>query len=54
MRILLALDVTTMTNPDEAKAYAKLLAEQIVELPINDDCGIRRIITTVPSEKGAS
>lgn len=53
MMILLLVDVPKIKTEKAATAYATQLADQLPELPINDDCAIRRIQTTVIiTEKG--
>lgn len=53
MTVTLKIDVSHLKTAQEGTAYCAQLAEAIVALPLNDDCGIARIQYSVPKEKGA-
>lgn len=54
MIVLLKIDVPRVRTTQDGNMYCQQLAEAIVELPLNDDCGIARIQYSVPKEKGHS
>lgn len=52
MTVLFKIDVSHLKTAQEGTAYCAQLAEAIVELPLNENCGIERIVYSVPKRKG--
>lgn len=52
MIVLLKIDVPNIKTTKDAHVYCQQLAEAIVSLQLNDDCGIAKIQYSVPKEKG--
>lgn len=52
MTVLFKIDVSHLKTAQEGTTYCAQLAEAIVELPLNENCGIERIVYSVPKRKG--
>lgn len=55
MKITLTVEIPKLTTKQEAQEYGRLLAEWVVECPLNDDSAITAISSTVHNiEKGTA
>lgn len=52
MIVQLKIEVSHLKTAQDGTAYCAQLAEAIVGLPLNDNCGIARIEYRVPKGKG--
>lgn len=52
MTVTLKIDVSSLHTAEEGTAYCAQLAEAILEFPLNENCGIERIVYSVPKRKG--
>ena len=51
MTVQLNINVPHLKTTEQARTYCTSLAQEIVKLPMNEDCGIKRIIYSFPKIK---